>query len=76
MELSEKETGLQYLETLLRYLLTTIKDKDMDNVKEILEKTLSEKKGGPIMATIAQQFIMDKAIVHLNNNGNCLYNPS
>ena len=54
--LSENDTGLQYLETLLRYLFGNIEDKDMDMVKDILEKTISEEKGGSIMTTIAERF--------------------
>ena len=56
-EILEKDTGLQYLETLLRYLFSTIENKDIDKVKEIVEKTLLEKKGGSIMTTIAERFI-------------------
>ncbi len=55
-ELSEKDTGMQYLETLLRYLFSTIENKDMDKIKDIVEKTFSEEKGGSIMATIAEHF--------------------
>jgi hypothetical protein len=56
-EIINQDTGLQTLEVLLRYLYSTIEDKNMDKVKNIFEQTLSNKKGVSAMATIAEKFI-------------------
>ncbi len=56
-EVMKQDTGLQTIETLLRYLFSTIQDENMDKVKNILDNTLSHEKGGSVMATIAEKFI-------------------
>ncbi len=47
--LMEKETGLQYFETVLRYLFSTMENITAETIKEIAEQALSEKEGEFIM---------------------------
>jgi predicted transposase/invertase (TIGR01784 family) len=53
-ELMEKETGLQHLETVLRYLFSTVETISTDKIKTIVEQSLSDKEGNFIM-TLAEQ---------------------
>jgi hypothetical protein len=52
--LMEKETGLQYLETVLRYLFNTIDDISAETIKEVAEQALSKSEGEYIM-TLAEK---------------------
>jgi len=52
-DLLEQDTGLKYLETLLRYLFNTMDNITVDEIKNIVEHSLSEEKGGVIM-TLAE----------------------
>ena len=54
-ELMEKETGLQYFETVLRYLFSTIDNVSAEKIKEIAEQAISQEMGGYIM-TLAEKF--------------------
>ncbi len=53
-ELMEKETGLQYFETVLRYLFNTMDDISTETIKEIAESAISKKAGEYIM-TLAEK---------------------
>ncbi len=50
----EKETGLQHLETVLRYLFSTVETISTDKIKTIVAQSLSDKEGDFIM-TLAEQ---------------------
>jgi predicted transposase/invertase (TIGR01784 family) len=52
--LMEKETGLQYFETVLRYLFSTMDNISTEKIKEVAEQALSEKEGKYIM-TLAER---------------------
>lgn len=56
-EVMQQDTGLQTIETLLRYLFSTINDENVDKVKDMIENTLTQEKGGAIMGTIAEKYI-------------------
>lgn len=47
--LMEKDTGLKYFETILRYLVSTMDDITTETIKEIAEQALSKKEGEYIM---------------------------
>ena len=51
--LMEKETGLQYFETVLRYLFSTMDNVSAETIKEIVEQAISQKAGEYIM-TLAE----------------------
>jgi len=53
-ELMEKETGLQYIEAVMRYLFHTIDDMSADQIKAIVEQSLTAKEGDFIM-TLAEK---------------------
>jgi hypothetical protein len=55
--LMEKDTGLQYLEEVVRYLASVLDEKDLSlkEMKEIAEQAVSKDTGGYIMTTIAQR---------------------
>ena len=53
-ELSEKETGLEYFQTLLKYIINHTGDISPERFRAIVEKTLSKAKGDTIM-TLAEQ---------------------
>jgi len=53
-DLSHPKTGLQYLETLLRYLFSTLEDIDLLEIKGMVEKEITEEQGGFIM-TLAEK---------------------
>jgi len=53
-DLSRQETGLKYLETILRYLFNTVEDMTVDEIKGMVEKTVSKEQGGIIM-TLAEK---------------------
>ena len=52
--LMEKETGLQYQETVLRYLFNTIDDISAETIKEVAGQALSTSEGEYIM-TLAEK---------------------
>jgi len=52
--LSEKETGLQYFESLIKYVFSNVEDITVERIKSIVTDTLSEDKGGMIM-TLAEK---------------------
>jgi predicted transposase/invertase (TIGR01784 family) len=52
--LTQQETGLQYFETILRYLFSIMEDITTETIKEIAEKALSKKEGESIM-TLAEK---------------------
>jgi predicted transposase/invertase (TIGR01784 family) len=60
-ELIEKETGLQYLETVFRYLFSTIDDVSTETIREIAEQALSDREGEHIM-TLAEKLRMEGEI--------------
>ena len=45
-----QETGLQTLETLLRYLIANIEAMGVEKFKEIVGQSMSEKQGDTVMA--------------------------
>jgi predicted transposase/invertase (TIGR01784 family) len=53
-ELMEKETGLQHLETVLRYLFNTVDHISTDDIKTIVSQSLSDREGDFIM-TLAEK---------------------
>ena len=53
-DLMQKETGLQYLETTLRYLFNTVDNISPETIKDIAEQAISEKAGEYIM-TLAER---------------------
>ena len=53
-DLSEKETGLQYFESLIKYVFSNVEDITVEKIKSIVTNTLSEDKGGMIM-TLAEK---------------------
>ncbi|OGR13555.1 MAG: hypothetical protein A2277_05820 [Desulfobacterales bacterium RIFOXYA12_FULL_46_15] len=53
----EKETGLQYFETVLRYLFSTMDDISVEEIKEVAEQALSGKEGEYTM-TLAERLRM------------------
>ncbi len=57
-ELMEKETGMQYLETVLRYLFNTVDGVSTETIKEIVEQAFSKKEGGFTM-TLAERLRME-----------------
>ena len=52
--LLEKQTGLQYIETVIRYILSTAENMSAENLKQIVEEKLSAKQGALTM-TIADR---------------------
>ena len=48
-DLSEKETGLQYFESLIKYIFSNVEDITPEQFQTIVSNTLSEDKGGMIM---------------------------
>jgi predicted transposase/invertase (TIGR01784 family) len=56
-QILQQDTGLQTIETLFKYLYSTIEDKNMEKVKNLVKKTLSNDKGELTMGTIAEKFI-------------------
>ena len=52
--MSEKETGLQYFESLIKYVFSNVEDITVERIKSIVTDTLSEDKGGMIM-TLAEK---------------------
>ena len=52
-ELMQQQTGLQCLETVLRYLLSIVEGVTTEEIKEIVEKALSRREGDYIM-TLAE----------------------
>ena len=56
-EIFHQDTGLQTIEVMLRYLFSTIEEKNLDRVKNIVEQALSNEKGVSTMGTIAEKFI-------------------
>ncbi|NCO96420.1 MAG: transposase, partial [Armatimonadetes bacterium] len=55
-ELLTLETGLQYVEALLRYLCAGTDRLDPTELQQAVEQSLSDK-GGTLMPTIAEQWI-------------------
>ena len=53
-DLSAQETGLQYFESLIKYLFSNVEDITTEQIQSIVSETLSEEKGGFIM-TLAEQ---------------------
>ncbi|MFH2059978.1 MAG: Rpn family recombination-promoting nuclease/putative transposase [Pseudomonadota bacterium] len=53
-DLSEKETGLQYFESLIKYIFSNVEDITTEQFQTIVSNTLSEDKGGLIM-TLAEK---------------------
>ncbi len=56
-QILQQDTGLQTIEALFRYLFSTIEDKNIEKVKDLVKKTLSNDKGELAMGTIAEKFI-------------------
>ena len=57
-ELMDKSTGLQFLETIIRYLFSAAEKMGVDEIEKIVKKSLSDKQGDVIM-TIADQLRME-----------------
>jgi hypothetical protein len=55
-ELLQKETGLQYLEALFRYIICTAGDITVDELKKIVVENMSVEKGEMIM-TLGEKLI-------------------
>jgi len=57
-ELSEKKTGMEFIETMIRYLLNAAPKEHLtyEDVKDAVERALSDR-GGKIMPTIADSLI-------------------
>ncbi len=53
-DLSEQETGLQYFESLIKYIFSNVEDITTEKFHTLVSNTLSEEKGGIIM-TLAEQ---------------------
>ncbi|MBF0202254.1 MAG: Rpn family recombination-promoting nuclease/putative transposase [Desulfamplus sp.] len=53
-DLFQQKTGLQYLEIIMRYLFSTLEGVSKEEIKEIVEKSISNQAGGCIM-TIAEK---------------------
>ena len=53
-KLSEQETGLQFFESLIKYVFSNVEDITTDDIQSIISKTLPEDKGDIIM-TLAEQ---------------------
>ena len=53
-DLSDQETGLQYFESLIKYVFSNVEDITTEKIHTIVSNTLSEEKGGIIM-TLAEQ---------------------
>jgi hypothetical protein len=51
-----RETGLQYLETVLRYVFSTAENITMDELKNMVEQSVS-KEGGDTIMTLAERLI-------------------
>jgi len=47
-DLSEKETGLQYFESLIKYIFSNVEDMTPEQFQTIVSKPLSEDKGGVV----------------------------
>ena len=60
--LLEKKTGLEYFETVLRYLFGIIDNVSVEKIKDITEKAISTKKGGKIVMTLAEQLYKEGEI--------------
>ncbi len=56
-DLSKKETGLQYIESLIKYSLSNVENITPEEFIKKIETALPEVKGGTIMTTLAEQFI-------------------
>ena len=54
-EVAKQDTGLQTIEALLRYLFSTIEDKNIGKIKNIVAKALTDEKGESVMTTIAER---------------------
>jgi predicted transposase/invertase (TIGR01784 family) len=54
-ELSQKETGIEYIESLLRYLLSTVEEISAEGMKTILEHSLPNINGDLVM-TLAEKW--------------------
>ena len=52
--LLEKETGMQYIETIIRYVLSTVENMEAEDLKTMVEQTLSPEEGGLVM-TLAEK---------------------
>jgi hypothetical protein len=53
-DLSESQTGLQYLESLIRYLLSNTDDLEINDLKSIVSNAVDQNKGDMVM-TIAER---------------------
>jgi hypothetical protein len=55
--LMEKETGLEYLETVLRYLSSVVDEDELslEQIKEMAKKAISKDAGGYVM-TLAERW--------------------
>jgi predicted transposase/invertase (TIGR01784 family) len=70
--LLEKQTSLQYIETVIRYILTTAENMSAENLKQIVEEKLSAEQGALTM-TIAdrirkegmKEYIWAKSVFYL-----------
>jgi predicted transposase YdaD len=66
-ELKEKNTALEYLETILRYLASTVPEEKIsfEELKEIINESFT-KKGGNIMQTIADKLRNEGRVKWMN----------
>jgi predicted transposase/invertase (TIGR01784 family) len=55
-ELGERGTGLEYLETLLRYVSSAAETLTEEDLREVVEEVLAQE-GGMLMSTIAEKWV-------------------
>ena len=53
-KLMDQETGMQYLEAVIRYVLSTLEGTEVDTLKQMVDERLSAEKGEFVMTTIAE----------------------
>lgn len=66
LQLSEKQTVPQYLETVFRYIISTVDDVSVDELTKIVKESLSEQQGDIVM-TLAEKLRKegyDKGVQH------------
>ncbi len=71
LQLSEKQTVPQYLETIFRYIISNIDDVSVDELTKIVKESLSEQQGDAVM-TLAEKLRKegyDKGIQHGTQQG-------
>jgi hypothetical protein len=57
-----KNTGLEYFETVLRYLFGIVDNISAQTIKDIAEKAISDNRGGELVMTLAEQLYKEGEI--------------